>query len=622
MNENLEGLRRLVRTPRMDSSQVSPDARWVAWTWSGTGETDEVFVASTDGEDAPFRLGEAGLAARLVSWSPDSRSVLVERENDGDERSWLCRVDLERPSEFVPLSPVSPAYFVRGGSLHPDGRTLVYGANADLASGKEIEPTCVLRRDLQTGEEIELARPARGGENVPVLSPTGAHVLYFRSDRHPAGVQAWLVDLDGTNDVEVVNVGDDLKVQASWFPDGTQLLILAETEARTHRRLGIWDVTSRTLTWLVDDPAVNIERAHVPHGSDRIVAWVARDARTQSAWIDPRTGRITDAPSKCEELLLLAPVSDDLWIAQVNATDTPSDLVTIATPHAEASLRTSLARTARRVDGGERPLRRAESVHWTSLDGFEIQGWLYRPDGPPRGTLVSVHGGPTWHRGDSFHLEPQALCAAGFTVLVPNYRGSTGFSLRYQEAIRQTGWGGLEQEDIRTGIETLISQGIAQPGRVGITGLSYGGYSTWHAVTHFPRTVVAAAVPICGMTDLVMDYERTRPDLRPLTDRMMGGTPDERPALYRERSPIHFVDRIEAKLLIIQGRQDPNVPPDHVHAIVPRLDDAGVDYEILWLEDEGHGVSKSANLILVLSKMIAFFTEALSEQGSVEGECT
>ncbi len=621
MRNTPEDLKRLVRTPRMESPQVSPDALWVAWTWSGTGETGEVFAAPTSGEGAPFRLGSAGLAARAVSWSPDSRSVLVEREDDSDERAWLCRVDLDRPAEFVPLTRVRPPYFVRGGSLHPDGRTLVYGANVDLASGSAIEPTCVIRRDVVSQEETELARPKRGGENVPMLSPMGDHVVYFRSDRHPAGVQVWLVGIDGTNDDEIINVGNDLKAQASWFPDGTRLLILAETETRTHRRLGVWDVQARTLEWLVDDPAVNIERAHVPRGSDQIVAWVAQGARTCSALVETRTGRITEVPSGNEELLLLAPFSDNMWIAQLNSTDTPSDLVRVAIPHAEANTRQSIARVVDRLNGARKLLHRAESVHWTSVDGLEIQGWLYRPDGPSCGTIVSIHGGPTWHRGNEFDLESQAFRAAGFAVLVPNYRGSTGFSLRYQEAIRVTGWGGLEQEDIRTGIEMLLKHGIAQPGRVGMTGLSYGGYSTWHAVTHFPREMVAAGVPICGMTDLVMDYERTRPDLRPLTARMMGGTPAEQPELYEERSPIHLVDRIEARLLIVQGRQDPNVPPDHVHAIVPRLDEAGVDYEILWLEDEGHGVAKPENLELVLSRMIDFFAKALSGQECGEGAC-
>jgi len=624
MDNRLEYLRQLVSLPRMASPCVSPDGQWVAWTWSGTGESDEVYVAPTSGRTTPFRLGRTGLATRIVSWSPDSRSVLVAREDDGDERAWLCRIDLDRPAEFVPLTPVRPPYFVRGGSLHPDGRTLVYGANVDIATGRPIEPTCVLRRDLVSGTEKELARPEKGGENVPALSPTGDHVVYFRSDRDPAGVQVWLVGIDGEDAAEIVNVGDDLKVQASWYPDGTRLLILAETAPRTHRRLGVWDVKEKALEWLVDDPAMNIERAYVPPGSDQVVALVAQGACTRSALIDGRTGRIMAGPTGTRELLLLAPISGNTWIAQANATDAPSDLVRVTVPLADTKTWTSISRASDRLDGSAGPLSRAESVHWGSVDGLEIQGWLYRAEGREYGTIVCVHGGPTWHRGDALDLEAQAFRSGGFNVLVPNYRGSTGFSLSYQQAIRVGGWGGLEQDDIRTGIEALIKRGIARPGRVGMTGLSYGGYSTWYAITHFPREIVAAAAPVCGMTDLVLDYEATRPDLRPLTDRMMGGKPTECPERYRERSPVHFADRIQAKLLIVQGARDPNVPPDHVHAIVPRLDEAGVDYEILWLEDEGHGILKRKNYIFVLSRMIAFFKEALAggiQARRREGRC-
>ena len=104
-------------------------------------------------------------------------------------------------------------------------------------------------------------------------------------------------------------------------------------------------------------------------------------------------------------------------------------------------------------------------------------------------------------------------------MLQPNYRGSTGFGLRFQEAILKQGWGGAEQEDIASGIAFLIGKGIAEKGRVAVTGTSYGGYSAWWAITHYPPELVAAAAPICGMTDLVIDYETTRPDSGPIARR-------------------------------------------------------------------------------------------------------
>ena len=117
----------------------------------------------------------------------------------------------------------------------------------------------------------------------------------------------------------------------------------------------------------------------------------------------------------------------------------------------------------------------------------------------------------------------------------------------------------------------------------------------WWAITHFPRELVAAAAPICGMTDLVVDYETTRPDLRPYSEKMMGGSPSQVPQRYRERSPIHFVDSIKGRLLIVQGMRDPNVTPENLAAVRRALEAAGVAYEVLTFEDEGHGIRKRAN---------------------------
>jgi len=97
------------------------------------------------------------------------------------------------------------------------------------------------------------------------------------------------------------------------------------------------------------------------------------------------------------------------------------------------------------------------------------------------------------------------------------------------------------------------------------------------------------------MTDLVVDYETTRPDLRPYSEEMMGGSPAEVPEIYRERSPLHFVANIQGSLLIVQGNQDPNVSPENVRIVRKALEDAGIAYEILTFDDEGHGIAKIKN---------------------------
>jgi len=200
----------------------------------------------------------------------------------------------------------------------------------------------------------------------------------------------------------------------------------------------------------------------------------------------------------------------------------------------------------------------------------------------------------------------------GFNVLDPNYRGSTGFSMEFREAIKTDGWGGREQDDIRVGIEALIAAGLTKVGKVGITGTSYGGYSSWCAITRFPPEIVAASAPICGMTDLVVDYETTRPDLRPYSEEMMGGSPNQVPERYYERSPIHFVGNIKGHLLIVQGLQDPNVTPENVRTVTDALQQAEVEYQLLTFEDEGHGISKPKNQKILYLRLLEFFESIFS----------
>ncbi len=114
-----------------------------------------------------------------------------------------------------------------------------------------------------------------------------------------------------------------------------------------------------------------------------------------------------------------------------------------------------------------------------------------------------------------------------------------------------------------------------------------GGYCAWHLITHYPPEVIGAAAPICGMTDLVVDYLTTRPDLRPLSEEMLSGNPEQAPERYFERSPINFVQNIRGKLLIVQGACDPNVTPENVHQVVKKLGDYHIPLKSWCLRMKG-----------------------------------
>ena len=605
-------LEALLSVPVLFGPGVSPDGSWVAWSWSRIGPAADVFAAPTDGSSPPVRLTETPEGDTMVaSWTPDGESVLVTQDADGDERERLYRVRLSEPGAMEPLTGPDPNYYLRGGQLHPNGRWLVYSANLDAQSGEEIEADRLYRHDLEGGELLALARPERGSVPGPDLNRQGTHVLYSRNERDPAGQQVWLVDIEGREDREILNFGVRAKVAASWFPDGRRVLFVAE--AGSHRRVGVWEMDGGGARWLLDDPGRNVEGAFVPPNGGPVVVVGVEGARIEPFLLDPETGEESAPPRVRGSLVPLARSADGGWICKHYDARHPVDLIRYdAAGGVPIGLTNLWDRTSLDADR----LVGAEDFRWRSVDGLEVQGWLYRASGEGTGTVVLVHGGPTSHAEDRFNAEIQYLVSRGFHVLAPNYRGSTGFGLPFQNSIKEDGWGGREQEDIRRGIEALTEAGVAQPGRVGVTGTSYGGYSAWWAITHYPTDLVAAAAPICGMTDLVVDYHATRPDLRPYSEEMMGGTPEEIPARYRERSPINSVKDIRGRLLIVQGMQDPNVTPENVDVVVKALGRAGIRFELLTFEDEGHGIARPRNLKVLYPRLADFFDAALARDAS------
>ncbi len=604
-------LEALLSIPGLSAPLVSPDGRWVAWSWSRLGPAADVFAAPTDGSGSPVRLTETSEGDTVaVSWTPDGEAVLVSQDRDGDERARLFRVGLAEPGVMDPLTGPDPNYYLGGGQLHPDGRSLIYAANLDAESGEEIEVDRLYRHDLPTGELRVLARPRKGSVLWPELNRQGTHVLYSRNDLHPAGRQVWLADVEGVEDRGILNFGERAKVSATWFPDGRRVLFVAE--AGSYRRLGVWSLDDATVSWLVDDPGRDVSDAFVPPNGGPAVVVEIEQARIKTSLLDVEDGEETTLRPGRGNLVPLAPAGDGAWVCTRYDARHPVDLVRFG---GESDEPVSVTGLPQRTPISAGQLVAAEDFRWRSVDGLEVQGWLYRASGESVGAVVLVHGGPTSHAEDRFNAEIQYFASRGFDVLAPNYRGSTGFGLAFQESIKEDGWGGREQEDVRTGIEALIEAGVAITGRVGVTGTSYGGYSAWWAITHYPPDLVAAAAPICGMTDLTVDYYATRPDLRPYSEEMMGGTPDEVPERYQERSPVNFVEDIRGGLLIVQGLKDPNVTPENVRVVTQALERAGISYELLTFEDEGHGISRPENLKVLYPRLADFFERAFERSG-------
>ncbi|MDY0871216.1 S9 family peptidase [Dongia rigui] len=589
------------RYPIIGSPHVSADGNWLAWSWTGLADTANVWIVPTDGSAAPRQLTDGTDHFNVNGIASDGSRLIVAQSRGSNEHDRLFLLTRES-GELQPLTPEQSDHYVFGGSFHPDGRSILYTADVDYASGKTTAGSWLYVQDLATGTRRVIARALSMVERAPEISHDGRRVLYHRGDLHPAGTQVWMAHWDGSDDRLLFSAGDRFRAYGHWLDDA-RLLIQAETE--THARIGVLDLERGDIRWLVDDPARNIENVVVGHGGHQAMLCEVNAARLMPRLLDFESGRETPLPQMGVSLLPLQQHPGGDWIFEAYRSTAPHAFWRIGPAGSNVQ---SLAVSA--AEGAPRDFAAAQDFRWASRDGIPVQGWLYEPAGASRGLVVWVHGGPTWHSEDWVNPVVQFLVAAGFTVLDPNYRGSTGFGIPFREAIKQDGWGGREQEDIRAGIEALIAAGKARTGRIGVAGLSYGGYSSWVAITRF-SDLVDAACAICGMYELGIDYRNTEmPHGRAYSEEMMGGTPEEFPERYFNASPRNFVDRIKGRLMIVHGLADSNVSPANTDMAVKDLDARGIPYRLLTFPDEGHGIYKAGNRARWLTEMADFFADA------------
>jgi len=603
----------LLTIPNIYGYKISRNSRYVAYTWKNVHPSLDVFLVPTDGTKKPVALTETSEATVIVDFAPDSESVIVGEDKNRNERVRLFEVRIDKPGQLTPLTEEDPPFYLRGGALHPNRKWLVYGANYDFKKKREIEPTWVYRQDLRTGETIALAKPVKPTWLYPWLNEPGTDVLYNRKELHPKGDQIWLVDIKGEEDREVLNFGPKARVQATWLPDGQRVGFLTETKdgrVQKYYSLGIYDVQTEEISWLIDEPDRNIERIRCSANSNHLIVLEYKKARVSSSVVDLANNEEKILPEIQGSLIPVGPATKKQWIGLYYSSAQPEEFVRFDINNVSPSCFQGLTHVWERTTIKREVLTPAEDLEWEAKDGLKIHGWLYRSKTASKKTIIYVHGGPTYHSEDAINPQIQYYTSRGFNVLDPNYRGSTGYGVEFEDLIRVNGWGSDEQEDIWAGINALRELGITEQGKTGITGTSYGGYSSWYAITKAPE-LVSAAVPICGMTDLVVDYESTRPDLRPYSEEMLGGSPKETPQRYYDRSPINFVGQIRGKLMIVQGSQDPNVTPLNVEAVKKRLDRRGIKYELLEFRDEGHGILKTRNQKMLFRKIADFFAMAL-----------
>lgn len=550
------------------SPSFSPDGTLIALLSDRCGKK-QVFLLPIDGGEARQLTDlKQGVDGPPV-WSPDGESI-----------AFTASANIERRDPMAPYRVTRTIYRFDGVGYLDDAVQNIYLQSVRGGDAKQLTNDAHMDRTLR-------------------WSPDGREILYLasfdpdRSDLFSAKLR--LVNMDGDVD-EILGLDWGFIKNAGWMPDGKTIMVVASrSEQPMATKDDLWIVdresgqalnrtrdlaTGVEVQWFPVFSAANILTAEstalvgVADRGSRGVYSVALsgEPRWQPLLGGNRTIALQDADA--EKMLFL---SGDL--------EDPGELYI-------ASLDGANERKVSRFNDeliGEIAFPKVEELLYETRDGAQIQGWLLLPNQgePPYPTILYIHGGPHGWYGHQYGSDFQLLAGAGYALLFVNPRGSTGYGDDFATALSGN-WGVLDHKDLLDGVDYVIEKGYADPDRLGICGLSYGGYLTCFTIGQTNR--FKAAVAENPITDLVSRYGTA--DMGPwgsLTE--LGGKPHEIPDVYRRSSPITYAHTCTTPTLLIQCEEDYRCPAGQAEQFYTHLKANDCAVEMIRIPGMSHVAS-------------------------------
>lgn len=576
----------------------------------------------------------------MVELTPDDFNVRTRVHEYGGGACWfhgetaycssfsdgrLYRVERRTAAPVTPEPPEASSLRYADGDVTPDGSLVV----------------CVRERHEDGAVHNELvALPADGSAEprivaaghdfyaAPRVSPEGRRLAWLSWD-HPRmpwdGTELWVAELasDGRLSAERLVAGgpDESVGQPEWSADG-RLHFVTD-------RNGWWNLHREDgpLTGLEDGEIgssafVFGTRAYAFLGDGRIACVVTRKAVDSLELLDPETGELESAGLDWTSYAPTMLAADGGRV--VFAAASPVEPVTVVVWDADSGQQRILHRV---IDLGLDPaaIPTPRAIEFPTTDGATAHAFYYPPtsadyEGPDdeRPPLqVVCHGGPTGHRAPS--LTPAFLfwTQRGVGVVDVNYRGSSGFGRAYRRSLDGR-WGEIDWQDCIAAARYLAEQGDADPDRTWVEGGSAGGYVAFCALAFDPQAF-AAGVSYYGVADVEALATDTHKFESRYLDSLIGPYP-EAVDLYRARSPVHFADRLERPLLLLQGLDDEVVLPNQAEMMAEALDRKGIPYAYIAFEGEGHGFRKQENVRRSLEATLGFVSRVFGFEPADELE--
>ena len=515
------------------------------------------------------RFTDVAIGTQQGRMHPDGERVVWWDDPRGDEVGrWL--VQPFAGGEITPLAPDLPECWSGGLSLGL-ARSVIGSSDADGYTIHVVESDGSTRQLYQAATVAELAAMDRA-ERVAAITHAEHGQMTHLAVR--------VLDIESGDAVGELWDGHNKGLDAVAFsPVDGDVRLLLTNELTGVPRPTIWDPASgqRRDYDLADVEGDVTAWGWWPDGSAVLVSRSLR-GRDDLWRLDVESGELTqvDAPTGS---ILAAKVRPDgsVWIRHASGAEAPS--VRDAASGAEVV-----------APDGPRAPSGYEYGEWSFSNpgGETVHGWVVEPPDLPRPhpTVVLVHGGPGWHWSDAWRPEVSAWVDHGWAVAMVNYRGSTGHGIAWRD--RLIGDPGFpELEDEVAGLDDLVARGITDPKRAVVSGGSWGGYITLLAAGRHPDRW-AAGIAVVPVADYVAAYEDEAPLLQAFDRDLFGGDPVSARELYVERSPLTYVDDVQAPLLLIAGDNDSRCPIRQVHNYVAKLKENGVDHHLDVFE-AGHG---------------------------------
>ncbi len=578
----------------------------------------EVLISTRFGNTAQLhRVASPGAArAQLTfydepvgggSYQPVHGNYLVfSRDAGGNEFSQLYRMEL--PSGRVALltdgqSQNGGVRWSRRGDRIAYGSTRRNGADRDLYVMDPLDPA----------SDRRVAEVSGGGWSVQDWAPGDDGLLLLETFSVNRSRLWWLDLASGARRLLTEDQPGDTVSRGNgrWRPDGKGIYLLTD-QGSEFRRLAEVDLATGRLTVLT--PAIGWDITGFDLSPDgRRLAFVVNEAGTSRLYLlDTASRRVR--PVRNIPVGLVSGLSwhhrgEELGFT-LSTARSAADVysLTIATG--------ALTRWTESENGGldTAELPEPELVRWTSFDGLEISGFLYRPPPRfrgPRPVLISIHGGPEGQATPGFlGRNNYFLMELGVAIIFPNVRGSTGYGKTFVKLDN-----GMRREESVRDIGALLDWIGTRPDldgkRIMVTGGSYGGYMTLATATLY-NDRICCALDVVGISNFVSFLTNTEDYRRDLRRVEYGDERDPAMRAYLEEiAPLHRADRITKPLFVVQGGNDPRVPRSEAEQIVAAVQRNGTSVWYLLATDEGHGFRKKANADFQFYATVGFMREHL-----------